>query len=311
MNDTVLITGVGGFLGRYAARGFARLGARVVGVDALPPENAQIPGLTAYRQIRMPGTAFAEAVCKWQPGACVHCAGRASVPLSFTDGAGDYLGNTHLTFEVLETLRLHRPGCRFLLLSSAAVYGNPTTLPVTESAPVAPLSPYGLHKRQAELLCEEYAAYHGVPTAALRVFSAYGPGLRRQVVWDICERTLSGQPFTLHGTGAESRDFVHAADVADAMAAVVEHGTFTGEIYNVGAGAEVTIRELADLLVAALSGPYPPTFSGLSRTGDPLRWQAATARIHSLGWTPRVPLTEGLRATAHWCALELGGPLQR
>src|SRR5438552_189686 len=76
------------------------------------------------------------------------------------------------------------------------------------------LSPYGYHKRQAELICEEFSRVYALPTAVARIFSAYGPGLRRQVVWDICEKALATGKLELRGTGAESRDFIHAADIA-------------------------------------------------------------------------------------------------
>jgi UDP-glucose 4-epimerase len=221
--------------------------------------------------------------------------------------AADFQGNATLTFEMLDVLRQHAPGCRFLLLSSAAVYGNPATLPVSEDHPIAPLSPYGYHKRQAELLCEEFSRIYGLPTASARIFSAYGPGLRRQVVWDVCEKVLTTGRLTLHGTGSESRDFIHAADIARALCMVAEKAPCEGEIYNLASGRAVTIDELATLLLEALDSRVVPVFNGTATPGDPLHWRADMTKLSTLGFAPAISLEQGVRAVAAWCAAELSG----
>jgi UDP-glucose 4-epimerase len=302
MTKTVLITGVAGFLGRYVARQFTRDGWRVIGLDDVPPENAPAAN---YRRMRLPSPAFAELLRTDRPDVCVHCAGRASVPLSMEDPAADFRGNTVLTFELLDALRQHRPSCRFLFLSSAAVYGNPELLPIRETHPVAPLSPYGFHKRQCELLCEEFARIYGVPTASVRIFSAYGPGLRRQVVWDICEKVITTGALRLRGTGSETRDFIHAADVARALAVLAEKAPAEGEAYNLASGREVTIAELAALVVSSLRKEVEPLFDGGVRPGDPLQWRADISRIEQLGFAPAVTLEHGVQAVATWSSAEL------
>lgn len=304
--DTVLITGAGGFLGRYAVREFAAQGWRVVGLDDLPPENAPTPPGASYVRMQLPDAAFLDLLRHEQPRAVVHCAGRASVPLSLTDPGADFRGNTVLTFEVLDALRRAAPACRFLLLSSAAVYGEPATLPVAESHHLAPLSPYGFHKRQCELLCEEFARIYGIPAMSLRIFSAYGPGLRRQVVWDMCERLLTTGALRLSGTGEESRDFIHASDVARALVFLASEQGTPGESYNLASGHEITIRALAHLVIQALHLQAEPTFDGVTRAGDPRNWRADTSRLAHLGFTPSVSLEQGVRTVAAWASAELG-----
>ena len=303
MSRCVLITGVAGFLGRYVARQFFRDGWRVVGLDDVPPENA--PPHVSYRRIHLPSSGLIEVLRVEAPIACVHCAGRASVPLSMEDPASDFAANTVLTFEVLDALRQHAPGCRFVFLSSASVYGDPARLPVSETAAIAPVSPYGFHKRQCELLCEEFARVYRVPTVAARIFSAYGPGLRRQVVWDICEKLITSGALHLRGTGGETRDFIHAADVARALALLAEKAVAEGEIYNLGSGREVSIGDLAKLIVGALDLAVEPSFDGFTRPGDPLHWRADVSKIAELGFSPAVPLEEGIRAVAAWSSAEL------
>ncbi|HEX8310167.1 MAG TPA: NAD-dependent epimerase/dehydratase family protein [Chthoniobacteraceae bacterium] len=302
---TIFITGVAGFLGRYVARQFTRDGWKVIGLDDVPPENAQLPSGAVFHRMKLPSPQLAELIRETAPAACVHCAGRASVPLSMSDPAADFSSNVALTFEVLEALREHAPRCRFLFLSSAAVYGNPASLPVAETHAVAPLSPYGYHKRQAELLCEEFSRIYGLPTAVLRIFSAYGPGLRRQVVWDICEKVITTGALHLRGTGAESRDFIHAADVARALALLAENGPAQGDIYNLAAGRETTIAELAELVIASVGAKVTPSFDGQVPAGDPLHWRAEISKLAALGFTPATSLEQGVRAVATWSSAEL------
>ena len=165
-----------------------------------------------------------------------------------------------------------------------------------------PLSPYGYHKRQAELLCEEFSHIHGLPTASVRIFSAYGAGLRRQVVWDICAKIIGNQPLELRGTGGESRDFIHASDMAGALLLLAQVAPARGEVYNVACGREVTIAELAAALAQACGVALQPVFNGQHTPGDPLHWRADLSKITALGFSPTVSLEVGLRGVAEWCA---------
>jgi UDP-glucose 4-epimerase len=305
MSRTVLIVGVAGFLGRYAAREFTRAGWRVLGIDDVPPENA--PPEIVYSRLHLPAPGFEELLATDPTKACIHAAGRASVPLSLADPAADFHDGVVLTFSLLDALRRCAPACRFVLLSSAAVYGNPPSLPVEESHPIAPLSPYGYHKRQCELLVEEFARLYALPALAVRIFSAYGPGLRRQVVWDICVRALDTGRLKLRGAGDESRDFIHAADVARALIRLVERAPAQGEIYNLASGRETTIRELAGILLAHLGLAITPEFDGNSPPGDPRNWRADIGRLEMFDFKPVIPLEDGLRAVANWTLAEFRG----
>lgn len=307
MSETLLITGVAGFLGRYVARHFTEQGWSVIGIDTAPPENAPLANLTSYHRLQLPTSELHPLLHTISPYACIHCAGRASVGLSVTDPAADFYAGTVLTFEMLNSLRLHVPHCRFVFLSSAAVYGNPEVLPVSETHEIAPVSPYGFHKWQCEQLCREFHAIYGLPTASLRIFSAYGPGLRRQVVWDICQKVLTQATLTLQGTGSESRDFIHALDIAQALSKLISAAPMQGEAYNLGSGREVAIAELADLILEALDCSITPKFDGILTVGTPRNWKADITQIGRLGFTPSVPLERGIKTFANWCRAELIG----
>src|ERR671933_2857238 len=130
---SIFVTGVAGFIGRYVARHFSEQGWSVIGIDNSPPENAPLSNLSTYHRLQLPDATLSSLLQQKSHQVCIHCAGRASVGLSMTDPVADFYASTMLTFEVLNTLRLNVPSCRFILLSSAAVYGSPQTLPVSET----------------------------------------------------------------------------------------------------------------------------------------------------------------------------------
>lgn len=305
--ETVLITGVSGFLGRYIARLFSEQGWIVIGISSSSFENAPTTSLKIYRSLKLPDPRLADIIKEYSPTLCIHCAGRASVGASVEEPDADFYTNTALTFEVLNTLRLHAPFCKFIFLSSAAVYGNPQHLPIGEDQPTAPLSPYGFHKLQCEQLCLEFSKVYELRTASVRIFSAYGPGLRRQVLWDICQKALTQPLICLQGTGRESRDFIHALDVAKALLFVADKALMNGEAYNLGSGEETRIDRLASLVINSLNLDSEPVFSGVVPVGVPLNWKANISKISNLGFNPSIPLEKGVKIFANWCQAELIG----
>ena len=307
--NCILVTGVAGFIGRYVARHFKRKGWAVIGVDTAPLENAPLGSLSAYYAMKLPHAEFAQVLTRHAPQLCIHCAGRASVGLSMSDPAADFVAGPMLTFEILNALRLNTPECKFIFISSAAVYGNPKSLPVGEEQFSAPLSPYGFHKWQCEIQCREFYQVYGLPTASVRIFSAYGPGLRRQVIWDICRKILVQKSLNLRGTGKESRDFVHALDIALGIDVIANAGPMQGEVYNLASGREVSILELASIILAALGSDLKPEFDGVVPSGTPLNWQADIGKLDTLGFTPAISLEEGLQTFSIWCRAELSGAL--
>jgi len=301
----ILITGVSGFLGRYVSRYFVDHGWTVHGIDNSPPENAPLGSLSKYYQLQLPDPQLNTISKETTPDVCINCAGRASVALSFPDPANDFLSNTILTHEILNTFRTNHPACKFINISSAAVYGNPEKLPIKEDTNPSPISPYGFNKLQSERICQEFHQIYNIPTVSVRIFSAYGPGLRRQVLWDICQKALSAKNLTLQGTGGESRDFIHAYDVARALLIIAESAPMKGESYNLATGQETSISELSSILLTALEHTGTIIFDGRVPPGVPSNWKADISKISSLGFEPTIPLAQGASAFARWCRSEL------
>ncbi len=303
-----VVTGAGGFLGRYIVAEMASQGWTV---SAICRRSAAQTGpefqTVEWHQIDLPSPRLDDLLDRVRPEVLIHAAGPASVPASISDPEGDFRGSAGVFFQVLESVRRNSPESRVLFLSSAAVYGNPPRLPVSEDSPLRPISPYGFHKLICERLCEEFYGIYNIPTCSVRIFSAYGPGLGKQVFWDICQKALTGKAISLLGTGRETRDFVHARDVAGAVELVARRGNFQADVFNVGVGEETRIEDLARMLLSGLGRDIPITFSGEHRCGDPVRWRADIRRLLDFGFAPRYSIADGVTSYCDWILDNLQG----
>jgi UDP-glucose 4-epimerase len=207
--------------------------------------------------------------------------------------------NVDATVRVLE--RARREDARVVFASSAAVYGPPEYVPVDESHPKEPTSPYGISKLAGDQYVRLYASLYDVPTVALRYFNAYGPGQPdgdySGVIGTFVDQATAGEPITVHGDGEQTRDFVHVDDVvrANLRAATTEH---VGEAFNVGTGDSVTIAMLATR-IQELAGSDSPIRTVDPRPGD-IRHSCAdtTDARDQLGFEADIPLTDGLATVA-------------
>lgn len=299
MSRTVLITGAGGFLARHTAESFRAAGWRVLGVGRTDPDR--ISGLYAVFQLDDLSDAarIASLIEKHRPEAVVHLAAPSSVPESLRRPLSDLEAHVLPTARLLEAMRIAAVPARLLLVSSAAVYGQPETLPIREDAPLRPLSPYGFHKLQQELICDEYLTVFGTQVLKARVFSTFGEGLRRLAVFDLTARMLLGDT-TVFGTGDEIRDYLYAADIGSAFRTIVENATFDGSAINVASGERTTIAELAEHIHQRLGVREPLTFTGTAPAGLPQAWIADVGRLRALGWQPAHTREAALDRTMEW-----------
>lgn len=231
---------------------------------------------------------------------CINCSGAASVPDSIVHPLRDYQLNTVNVFKMLDAIRTYQPKCKFINLSSAAVYGNPEVLPIQENAIVAPLSPYGIHKMQSEAICTEFFRFFDIPTCSLRIFSAYGEGIKKQLFWDLYKKTKAQNKITLYGTGKESRDFIYILDLIQAIAIVAAKAPFAGEVINIANGEEVYIEDCVAKFYSNFDDTVDYQFSGEGRPGDPNNWIADISTLKSLGYERKYSLEEGLQNYYTW-----------
>jgi UDP-glucose 4-epimerase len=303
--QTVWITGARGFIGRHLAAHVAAAGARVAGLGHghWPEQDAARCGVRHWLNSGIdPASLEHLAGRTGTPDVVYHLAGGSSVGPSFENPAEDYERTVHTTLRLLDWLRQRCPAARVVAVSSAAVYGAGHAGPIAETAAGVPFSPYGYHKSMMETLARSYAANFGLDVRIARVFSAYGPGLRKQLLWDLCTR-LQRDPgvLRLDGTGAERRDWIYVDDLVRVLSTVA--GTAKGErcaVVNVATGAGHTIREVATGLARAWGTDATPEFSGRQRAGDPASLVADVATLSALGFSPEVPLQAGLERYVAW-----------
>jgi len=236
----------------------------------------------------------------YQPDVCVNCSGAAHVSRSFDEPFHDFSRNTVEVYQFLDAIRIYSPHTRFVHLSSAAVYGSPKVLPISETAATNPVSPYGFHKLAAESFCREFTMLYGIKTTSLRIFSAYGPGLRKQILWDAYQKWKQSPVIDLFGTGEETRDFIFIHDLCSAIEAVIRNGPFGGEAINVASGVSISIRDVIAIFERELGGEKKFRFVGHKRTGDPDYWHADISLLKGLGFAVQTPIETGIKVTAQW-----------
>jgi UDP-glucose 4-epimerase len=297
---TVVVTGANGFLGRHVSRVAAEQGNLVIGLGHgdWAEESWRQWGLTAWHELDV--TLASLVAHAGKPDVMVHCAGSSSVGFSLENPAQDFDRTVGTTVEVLEYLRTCTPETALVYPSSAAVYGRAAALPIPEESPLAPISPYGVHKKIAEELCRSYSETLGLRVAIIRIFSAYGVELRKQLLWDASRKALLGD-CQFSGTGRETRDWVNAEDVAKLLLIAGGHAARGGgTIVNCASGKEVAVESILALLFDALGMPVQPEFTGTVRPGDPERFAGDPRRALGWGWSPQKPLSEGVREYADW-----------
>ena len=265
---SVLVTGAYGFVGRNAAKALARRGFDVTAIGH---------GSWARGQWRSWG------ISKWysadisldtlikhagRPDAIVHCAGGGSVSYSIDHPRQDFDRSVVTTLEVLEYIRLVHPKTILVLPSSAGVYGAVNETPIATSQALVPVSPYGLHKRIAEDLCRSYSRHYGISCAIVRLFSVYGVGLRKQLLWEACNK-LRTADVQFSGTGNETRDWLHIDDAAELLVCALSYASNACPVVNGGEGIATTVRSVVTLLADQFPSSSPPVFSGQVRPEIP------------------------------------------
>lgn len=303
--DKVLVTGGMGFLGSHLVPVLLERGCAVVVVDDLSSgtrANA-VPWLEHVECVACDAAAeeMFGLIGRGDFRMLFHLAGNAYVPPSIDNPTNDLHRTFLSTFNLLEAVRTRSPGSQFVYASSAAVYGNPDQMPIEESRPSAPISPYGAAKVASESYVRVFATTYGLKATCLRFFSMYGPRQRKQVVFDIIRR-LHENPIALElfGTGDELRDFSYVEDSVAAAVLVADAGAADGEPYNVASGRSVSIHQVADAIAEVMGLAPEIRFLGTVRPGDPLCWEADIAKLLSLGYAPKTDLYSGLTATVEW-----------
>ncbi len=302
-----VVTGAAGFIGSHLAEALQAQGHEVVGVDcftdyydpALKEENAA--GLDVLRLDLADEDLPLDGV-----DGVFHLAGQPGVR-SFGDVFDEYVRrNLVATRRVLEAAA--RAGVRVVFASSSSVYGEAESYPTPEETEPKPISPYGITKAGCEQLARAYARAFGLDVVVLRYFTFYGPRQRPDMAFTRIVNALArGGVFELYGDGLQSRAFTYVADGVEATIAAIDRAP-DGAVYNVGGGAEATMRD-AIAALERISGRTLELVERPAAKGDVRRTAPDTSRIErELGWRATTELEDGLRAQWEWASTRVATP---
>ncbi len=228
--------------------------------------------------------------------AIVNCAGGGNVQASHYDPLGDFYKTTCCTAEVLDYIRCNNQATKFIQLSSAAVYGNCFKLPIDTFAALKPISAYGYNNLLAEKLVDFYADVYGVSASVVRIFSVYGPGLKKQILWDACEKMKKGDS-SFFGTGQEIRDFINIHDLVAVLYNAIQLASNAVPVFNCGSGIGISIKELLTKVKSYFPNVKQLHFSGEPKIGDPLGY---IADITCSPVRPSVSIDDGVEDYINW-----------
>lgn len=309
----ILITGGAGFIGSSLVH--ALVGTHEVGIvdDLSTGTVGNIHPAAWFRTYDITDSGLADLVSEFGPDAVVHLAAQSSVPVSVRDPERDWLVNVDGTRAVAAAAR-EAGARRVISASSAAVYGDPTSVPLRESAQKRPLNPYGTSKLAAEEALAAELAGSAVDFASMRFANVYGPRQDAEgeggVVAAFCDRLARGEKPTIFGSGRQTRDFVYVGDVVNALImalgsdAQLREGSGDGPAYNVGTGTETSVEDLARTL-RPIAGFYGEFIHAPAREGDVERSALDASKARDVfAWDARVPLEVGLTQTFRWFAAQ-------
>jgi len=307
----VLVTGGAGFIGSHLVEELVGRGARVTVLDDLSTGRldnlAAVEGRYELHERNLATDDVRDVLASRRFALVVHLAANAYVPPSVESPLRDFAMNAMATLELLEAMRETRAETPLIYTSTAAVYGEGFGEPLTEGDSTEPVAPYAVSKLCAERYVAIYPKVFGLRTCILRLFSTYGPRLRKQVVYDLMGKIRRNpDELPIFGDGTQQRDFNHVSNVVEALCLAAEKGRFDGDLYNVAGEEPITIQRLAELICEHMGVQPVFKYSGAVRAGEANRWTANVAKIKALGYEPRLRMSEGLADTVRWFEAEQG-----
>lgn len=313
MAKRLLVTGGAGFIGSHLAEHFLERGWQVELLDDLSSgKRENVPAGVTLHELDVRSAEAAGLVRRGNFDAIAHLAAQMDVRKSVADPVFDASVNIVGTLNLLEAVRASPVArtCRFVFASTGGVlYGDFNTPPNKETYPKDPESPYAISKLSVEYYLAYFDRVHGMDTVGLRFGNVYGP---RQdphgeagVVAIFCGRILEGRALTIFGDGEQTRDYVYVRDVAAATflactKPLPKREKLDSRSFNVGTGIGTSVNDLARTLLAA-SGTSARVEYAPARPGEQQHSFLNVERARDvLGWTPVVPLEQGLSESFRW-----------
>ncbi|WP_298803150.1 NAD-dependent epimerase/dehydratase family protein [uncultured Pseudokineococcus sp.] len=301
-----VVTGAAGFLGSHLVEELLSRGTEVVGLDSFltgtPANLAHVVEHPGLRLVRCDITDY------------VHVPGDVDLVLHFASPASpvDYLKLPIETLKVGSIGTMHAlglakdKGARFVLASTSEVYGDPQVHPQPEEYwghvnPVGPRGVYDEAKRYAEALTTAYRTSHGVDTGIVRIFNTFGPRMRPhdgRAIPTFVRQALAGEPVTVAGDGLQTRSVCYVDDLVRGILLLASSG-HAGPL-NIGNPHELTVRRIAEDVIAATGSPSELAFVGRPVDDPQVRRPDTRLAAEALGWAPEVAWEDGLARTVAW-----------
>ena len=295
----VLVTGSSGQLGSYVCEELMG-DSEVLGLDIRPQPFTNLKASSIQGDITEPGDV--RSALKGVK-AVIHCAAQVSVEKSTQDPLSDARTNVLGTINMLHESSLAGVS-KFIFVSSAAIFGPPKYIPIDENHPTNPMSNYGASKLAGEKYTLAFAHISQMEVVSVRPFNFYSQRADPEspysgVITKFLARLKAGKPPIIEGDGRQTRDFIHARDVARMLVITLNKKGTRGEVFNCGSGVSTSIRELADLLIKISQKPLKPEFTA-ARVGDIKESLASTTKASGwLSFRPKTTLEEGLSEMFH------------
>ncbi|MFW8590317.1 NAD-dependent epimerase/dehydratase family protein [Glaciecola sp. 2405UD65-10] len=303
MNE-VIVTGCFGFIGSNLVNKLSQQDCNVYGVGSGGEKKSNSNFLNGYVDFNNLNKLL--KLMKGKPKTIYHLAGGSSVGTAVDNPYGDFCKSVDTASLLFEWVRVNSPETNVIIASSAAVYGSHSGGKLRENSKVNPYSNYGYHKEMVERLASMYRSNHNLKITAVRIFSVYGNGLRKQLLWDMCNKLRNiDKPtiLTCFGTGNEERDWIHINDVCDSLYALGSLGNSSPCVVNLGTGTKHTVAELISLLCMHwFNGQVDIdiVFNNSSRAGDPFSLVSDCVFKDSLCGKYKVKLDEGVAQYVNW-----------
>ena len=232
----------------------------------------------------------------FKPNVIIHCAGSGSVTKSIQNPKIDYEKNVNTTKELIKFISELTKKPKVIMFSTAAVYGNSCE---KNKKQLKPISPYGRNKLKSENILLKKSKKFRFELMILRFYSIYGVGLKKQLIWDVCEK-INNKINVFYGSGNEMRSWINIKDVNRLIQFLIKKGSISNQTLDISGNDVVKNKFLVKKLFKLLNINKVPYFNKKNKKGDPIDQIFNNSILKNLGWKPKINLSNGLKEYAQW-----------
>ena len=292
----ILITGANGFIGQKVSKFFAEKKINVYGIGRIKPNSLQTKKINFKKNIK--GQINPKNLKKFSKinfSLIIHCAGKV-IGLEPND---DFQRNVLTTQFICNFASNQKIKPKFIFLSTLAVYGNSKSSKLTENTPINPISNYALNKLLCEKILKFYNQKNNKSVCILRIGSVFGPGLKRQFIYDACKK-ISKKQTLFFGTGNEERDWLYVDDLALLIYKIFKNKKNSYECFNVGYGQGIKIGHVIKKICYLMKINIKPKFNKIGVDKNPKKLISNIKKLKRYGWKPKTDFNFALKKYVDW-----------